>query len=40
LFGLPENRLMLYGPRDDVELEVVYGLLLEAYRFAGGATPK
>jgi hypothetical protein len=36
LLGLPENRLMLYGPRDDGELEVVHGLLLEAYRYAGG----
>lgn len=39
LLGLPENRLMMYGPRDEAELEVVYGLLLEAYRFAGGAAP-
>jgi luciferase-like monooxygenase len=36
LLGLPENRLMMYGPRDDAELEVVYGLLVEAYRYAGG----
>lgn len=36
LLGLPENRLMVYGPRDDGELEVIYGLLLEAYRYAGG----
>jgi hypothetical protein len=39
LLGLPENRLMLYGPRDDAELEVVYRLLLEAYRYAGGRAP-
>jgi luciferase-like monooxygenase len=36
LLGLPKNRLMVYGPRDDAELEVVHGLLLEAYRYAGG----
>jgi hypothetical protein len=36
LLGLPENRLMLYGPRDESELEVVFGLLLDAYRYAGG----
>ena len=39
LFGLPENRLMIYGPRDEAELEVVFQLLLDAYRFAGGTTP-
>jgi len=36
MFGLPENRLMVYGPRDDQELEVAYGLLVESYRYAGG----
>lgn len=36
LLGLPQNRLMVYGPRDPAELDVVYGLLLEAYRYAGG----
>lgn len=36
LLGLPKNRLMMYDPRDEAELEVVYGLLLEAYRYAGG----
>lgn len=40
LMGLPENRLMIFGPRDEAELEVVYDLLLEAYRFAGGTDPK
>jgi phospholipase/carboxylesterase len=39
LFGLPENRLMVFGPRDDAELEVIYGLLVEAYLFAGGTMP-
>jgi phospholipase/carboxylesterase len=29
LFGLPENRLMVYGPRDEDE----------AYRYAGGRVP-
>jgi hypothetical protein len=36
LLGLPENLLMVYGPRDDSELEIVYGLLLQAYQYAGG----
>lgn len=36
IVGVPENRLMLYGPRDEDELEVVFGLLVEAYRYAGG----
>jgi hypothetical protein len=36
LLGLPENRLMVFGPRDDQELDVVYGLLVEAYSYAGG----
>lgn len=39
LFGLPENRLMVYGPRDEDELEVIYDVLLEAYRYAGGRVP-
>lgn len=39
LLGLPENRLMIYGPRDGEELEVVYGLLVEAYRYARGRDP-
>jgi len=39
LLDLPPNRLMIYGPRDDAELETVYGLLLEAYRCAGGQDP-
>ncbi len=40
LLGLPENRLMVYGPRVEAEFEVVYGLLLDAYRYAGGRVPK
>jgi len=40
LLRLPENRLMVHGPRDDAEFEVVHGLLLEAYRYAGGRFSK
>lgn len=36
ILGVPENRLMLYGPRDEDGLEVVFGLLVEAHRYAGG----
>jgi hypothetical protein len=39
LLGLPENRLMVYGPRDDGELEVVYGLLLGAYATPAATSP-
>ena len=31
--------MMLYGPRDPAELEVVWRLLLASYRFARGETP-
>ncbi len=31
--------VMLYAPRDHDELEVVYGLLVASYRFAGGRLP-
>lgn len=36
LGSLPGVVVMLYGPRDADELEVVFGLLLESYRAAGG----
>ena len=34
--GLPRTAVMLYAPRDRAELEVVCGLVLASYRFAGG----
>jgi hypothetical protein len=33
---LPQTVVMVFGPRDDAELEIVYGLVLESYRNAGG----
>ncbi len=33
---LPPTHVMVYAPRDDAELEVVYGLVRESYRFARG----
>lgn len=30
--------MMLFGPRDEAELELVWQILLESYRFATGAT--
>jgi hypothetical protein len=33
---IPGNTVMLYGPRDERELEVVFGLVAEAYCYAGG----
>lgn len=34
---VPATRLMVYAPRDRDELEVVYELVVESYRFAGGS---
>ncbi len=34
--GLPDTAVMLYAPRDRAELEVIYGLVLASYHFAGG----
>jgi phospholipase/carboxylesterase len=34
--GIPENRVMIYGPRDEDELEIVFRLLVESYQYAGG----
>ena len=34
--GLPPTAVMLYAPRDHAELDIVYGLVLASYRFAGG----
>lgn len=31
-----ETEVMLYAPRDEREAEIVYRLVLESYRFAGG----
>jgi hypothetical protein len=36
---IPPNTVMLYAPRDVKELDVIYGLVLESYRFAGGSSP-
>jgi hypothetical protein len=33
---LPPTHVMVYAPRDDAELEVVYGLVCESYQFACG----
>lgn len=33
---LASNAVMIYAPRDLAEVEVVYGLLVASYRFAGG----
>lgn len=32
----PKNRVMLYGPRDESEVEVLFGLIAAAVRRAGG----
>lgn len=36
---IPPTVVMLYAPRDEAELEVVYGLVVASYRFAGGRSP-
>ena len=37
---VPQNVVMIYAPRDSQEIEVVAGLVAEAYRYAaGGAAP-
>ena len=33
---IPENVVMIYAPRDEEEIEVVAGLVVESYRYAGG----
>lgn len=33
---IPQNVVMIYAPRDQEEVEVVTGLVLESYRYAGG----
>jgi len=34
---IPQNVVMIYAPRNAEEIEVVAGLVVEAYRYAGGA---
>ena len=36
---IPQNVVMIYAPRDVQEIEVVAGLVVEAYRCAGGTAP-
>jgi Luciferase len=36
---IPQNVVMIYAPRDAEEIEVVTGLVVEAYRYAGGTVP-
>jgi phospholipase/carboxylesterase len=35
----PTNIVMLYGPRDEREVQVLFELILAAYRYAGGRAP-
>jgi hypothetical protein len=34
----PPNLVMIYGPRDEAELEIVWGLVEASYSFARGGT--
>jgi hypothetical protein len=34
---IPATTVMVYAPRDEDELEVVYGLVQASYRYAGGS---
>ena len=36
---IPQNVAMIYAPRDAQEVEVVAGLVVEAYRYASGVVP-
>ena len=36
---IPQNVVMIYGPRDAEEIEVVARLVVEAYRYASGVVP-
>jgi hypothetical protein len=36
---MSQNVVMIYAPRDAEEIEVVAGLVEEAYRYAGGTVP-
>jgi hypothetical protein len=36
---IQHNVVMIYAPRDAEEIEVVAGLVVEAYRYADGTAP-
>jgi hypothetical protein len=36
---IPRNVVMIYAPRDEQEIEVVAGLVVESYRYASGVVP-
>lgn len=36
----PSNLVMIYGPRDAHEVDVLFDLVLTAYRYAGGKLSK
>jgi hypothetical protein len=36
---IPPSVVMVYAPRDEDELDVVYALVVASYRFAGGQLP-
>jgi hypothetical protein len=36
---IPQNVVMIYAPRDAREIEVLAGLVVEAYRYASGVVP-
>ena len=36
---IPQNVVMIYAPRNAQEIEVVAGLVVEAYRYASGVLP-
>ena len=36
---IPQNVVMIYAPRNAEEIEVIAGLVVEAYRYAGGNAP-
>lgn len=36
----PQNFVMIYGPRDDHEVDIVFSLVQAAYLYAGGKLPK
>src|SRR5215210_1148352 len=36
---IPQNVVMIYGPRDEQEVEVVAGLVVEAYRYTTSVVP-
>ena len=36
---IPQNVVMIYAPRDAREIEVLAGLVVEAYRYASSVVP-